>query len=328
MAIIGQDIKEAARWLQGEDVVGIPTETVYGLAGNALSEKALLRIFEVKRRPFFDPLILHVASVDAISEWVSDFPAESRVLAMRFMPGPLTLVLPKKDCIPDLVSSGLDTVAIRVPRHPLTLELLGQLPFPLAAPSANPFGYISPTSAVHVDKQLGDKIPYILDGGPCTVGLESTILDFSGDVPRVLRKGGLAVETLEALLGKLEVSQTGSSNPKAPGMLESHYAPRIPLTLDKGYPSQKNIPVQRIGALCFSEFMRHIPRENQLLLSASGDLEEAARNLFKALRQLEAGGYELILAEQVPEEGLGKAINDRLARAAGKKQDRNPADSA
>lgn len=324
MATIGQDIQEAANWLQAGEVVGIPTETVYGLAGNALNEKALLRIFEVKQRPFFDPLILHVASVDAISEWVSDFPAEARELAMRFMPGPLTLVLRKKDSIPDLVSSGMDTVAIRVPRHPLTLELLGQLPFPLAAPSANPFGYISPTTAGHVDKQLGEKIPYILDGGPCAVGLESTILDFSGEVPRVLRKGGLAVETLEDLLGKLEVSQTGSSNPKAPGMLESHYAPRIPLTLDKDYPVKQGIPPQRIGTLCFSRFMENIPTENQLLLSAEGNLEEAARNLFKALRQLESGGYDLILAEHVPEEGLGKAINDRLARAAGKKRDHDP----
>lgn len=317
MALIGQDIQEAARWLEAEDVVGIPTETVYGLAGNALSEKALLRIFEVKQRPFFDPLILHVASVEAIGEWVSDFPPQAQRLARMFMPGPLTLVLRKKAIIPDLVSAGMDTVAIRVPRHPLTQALLASLPFPLAAPSANPFGYISPTTAAHVDKQLGALIPYILDGGPCQVGLESTILDFSGEAPVVLRKGGLAVEQLAALLDNLSVAASSSSNPRAPGMLESHYAPATPLTLDERLPAKLHIAPENTGGLCFDQFLEHIPESNQYMLSEKGDLEEAARNLFKALRLLEAGGYQLIVAEKVPDTGLGKAINDRLMRAAG-----------
>ena len=316
MARIGQDIQEAARWLEAEDVVGIPTETVYGLAGNALSEKALLRIFEVKQRPFFDPLILHVATVEAIGQWVSDFPPQAQHLARMFMPGPLTLVLRKKAIIPDLVSAGMDTVAIRVPRHPLTQSLLASLPFPLAAPSANPFGYISPTTAAHVDKQLGALIPYILDGGPCQVGLESTILDFSGEVPVVLRKGGLAVEQLAALLDNLSVVETSSSNPRAPGMLESHYAPATPLTLDERLPAKLHIAPEKTGGLCFDHYFEHLPESNQYMLSAKGDLEEAARNLFKALRQLETGGYDMIVAEKVPDTGLGKAINDRLMRAA------------
>jgi len=318
MALIGQDIPTAVRWLEAEDVVGIPTETVYGLAGNALSEKALLRIFEVKQRPFFDPLILHVASVAAIGQWVSDFPAAAQHLAQHFMPGPLTLVLRKKPVIPDLVSAGMDTVAIRVPRHPLTQALLAALPFPLAAPSANPFGYISPTTAAHVDQQLGTQIPYILDGGPCQVGLESTIVDFSGEEPVVLRKGGLAVEQLEAFLGQVRVLETSSSNPRAPGMLESHYAPATPMTLDPGLPAKLQLSPEKIAGLCFDTYLPNIPVSHQYMLSPASDLEEAARNLFKALRHLEAGGYDLIVAEKVPDTGLGRAINDRLMRAAGK----------
>lgn len=316
MAIIGQDIAAAANWLKKGQVVGIPTETVYGLAGNALDEKALLQIFEVKQRPHFDPLILHVASVDHISYWVKDFPEAAIRIAESFMPGPLTLVLRKKNSIPDLVSSGMDTVAIRVPKHPMTRQLLEKLDFPLAAPSANPFGYISPTTAQHVDKQLGDKIPYILDGGPCQVGVESTILDFSGETPIVLRKGGLPIEKLEAQLGNLRVAEKSSSNPKAPGMLESHYAPRIPLSLNAEYALRHNIPAKQTAALRFSAFLPNVPEANQFVLSAKADLEEAARNLFKGLRVLETGNFDVILAEKVPDRGLGKAINDRLARAA------------
>nr|WP_310590383.1 L-threonylcarbamoyladenylate synthase [Dyadobacter sp. NIV53] len=228
MAIIDNDVQLAKQFLLKGQLVAIPTETVYGLAGNALDEKSVLSIFEVKNRPSFDPLIIHTDSLDKLKNYVTDLPASARNLAIAFWPGPLTLLLPKKSIIPDLVTSGLDHVAVRIPNHPLTLELLRQLEFPLAAPSANPFGYISPTKSEHVNAQLGEKIPYILDGGECGVGIESTIVGFVNDIPTVYRLGGLAIDEIENIVGKVNVLPHSSSNPQAPGMLKSHYAPRKP----------------------------------------------------------------------------------------------------
>jgi L-threonylcarbamoyladenylate synthase len=215
--------------LEKEELVAIPTETVYGLAANALNPIAVAKIFEAKERPTFDPLIVHTHALNEVENFVSDIHPALLKLAQVFWPGPLTLLLPKKDIIPNLVTSGLDRVGVRIPNHSLTLELLSKLSFPLAAPSANPFGYISPTKAEHVDKQLGTKIPYILDGGACEVGLESTIVGEENGEIIVYRLGGLSIDDIEAVVGKVFVQLNQSSNPKAPGQLKSHYAPKKPV---------------------------------------------------------------------------------------------------
>ncbi|MEN0005233.1 MAG: L-threonylcarbamoyladenylate synthase [Bacteroidota bacterium] len=314
--MIGTSIPQAIHFLQDEQVVAIPTETVYGLAGNAFSESAVLQIFKVKNRPSFDPLIVHTSHWERAKGWVRDMPEVLAHLAKAFTPGPLTLLLSKKAVIPDLVTSGSPLVAIRVPGHPLTQQLLGQLAFPVAAPSANPFGYISPTTAQHVEQQLGDKIPYILDGGACTVGLESTIVGIENGQVTIFRKGGISVEAIEAQVGKVVVKAHSTSNPKAPGMLKSHYAPRVPLVITTKDTAPLPFVPQLTGAIRFQHLHPAIPAEQQVILSENGGLEEAARRLFAAMRQLDGMALEGIVAELVPEQGLGRAINDRLRRAA------------
>lgn len=313
MASIGNHVEKAARHLQQQQLVGIPTETVYGLAGNAYSEKAVVRIFEVKKRPSFDPLIVHTSSLASARAFLRDIPDTAQWLAEKFWPGPLTLILPRNNRIPDLVTSGLDTVGVRIPRHPLSLSLLQQLDFPLAAPSANPFGYISPTTAQHVEAQLGDLIPYILDGGPCEVGVESTILGFEGDTVIVHRLGGISLEELQEHLPKVLVRTHSSSNPLAPGQLEGHYAPRRPLLLGSVQNLLQEYGKKGVAVLSFKD---SYPETACITLSPAGDLSEAARNLFKALRELDNLPVSYILAEEVPDYGLGRAINDRLRRAA------------
>ncbi|GAA4465577.1 L-threonylcarbamoyladenylate synthase [Nibrella saemangeumensis] len=317
MAQLGNDLQAAKQLLEQGEVVGIPTETVYGLAGNAFNPDAVLKIFTVKNRPAFDPLIVHTDSLTKVSQFVDEIPEPARKLAEKFWPGPLTLLLPKKPVIPELVTSGLSTVAVRIPNHPLTLALLRSLDFPLAAPSANPFGYISPTTAQHVVNQLGDQIPYVLDGGPCQIGLESTIIGFTDKHhPIVYRLGGMALETIEAVVGPLTVRSHSTSNPKAPGMLSSHYAPRKPLVLMPTHYAAVDPEMSDVGALAFQRPIENIPSDRQLVLSPTGDLTEAARNLFAYLRQLDQLDVDIIYAEKLPDEGLGRAINDRLRRAA------------
>ena len=321
MAGIGTNLLLAKQLLENNELVAIPTETVYGLAGNALSEEAVVRIFQVKDRPAFDPLIVHTHSLDKIRDFVSYLPDKAIQLATRFMPGALTLLLPKKSLIPDLVTSGLDTVAIRIPAHPLTLQLLESLDFPLAAPSANPFGYISPTTALHVENQLGNKIKYILDGGEAQVGIESTIVGFEEDAVWVYRLGGTSVEALEAVVGKVQVMPHSSSNPKAPGMLKSHYAPRKKLFLvhDKAQAQAliERYGSQNTGYLAFQGAHPGLPEGQQRVLSPAGNFAEAARNLFAYLRLLDALPVQVLVAERLPMQDLGRAINDRLSRAAG-----------
>lgn len=316
MAEIGTDIEKAARLLKQGKLVAIPTETVYGLAGNAFNEQAVLKIFETKNRPQFDPLIVHSSGVDWVKQHVKEIPTLAQTLMDEFWPGPLTLVLPKKDIIPDLVTSGLDSVAVRVPSHPMTQELIRLIDFPLAAPSANPFGYVSPTTAQHVNDQLGDKIDYILDGGSTKVGLESTIIGFEEGKPIVYRLGGLSIDVIEDLIGPVEVALNQSSDPKAPGMLKSHYAPGKPLYFGNPGEMIGEFEGKRIGFLGFMTRLEFLPPDRQLLLSPRGDLHEAAVNLFAFMRQFEEFPVDLILAEQLPEIGLGRAINDRLRRAA------------
>lgn len=317
MAEIGQNIDEAIRVLKNGELVGIPTETVYGLAGNALDPEVVLKIFEVKKRPAFDPLIVHIGNHTALDELILKIPAKAVKLASVFWPGPLTLILPKLKIIPDVVTSGLPTVAIRMPDHPLTLTLLNSLLFPLAAPSANPFGYVSPTTARHVADQLGHKISYILDGGECDIGIESTIIGFEGEDPVIYRLGGKSVEEIEDTVGRVRAIQTSSSRPSAPGMLLSHYAPgEKKVFLGQWDEYRKLLNRDETVLIRYREPDPDFPRDRQVILSESGDLREAAKNLFTTLRKLDAPGITYIVAELMPEEGFGRAINDRLRRAA------------
>jgi L-threonylcarbamoyladenylate synthase len=312
MATTSTDLHEAARLLRAGEVVAIPTETVYGLAANAFDEAAVLKVFDVKQRPSFDPLIVHIGHQAHVHRVACSLPTGAEALIEAFWPGPLTLVLPKQAAVPDLVTSGLDTVGVRMPAHPSALELLRLVDFPLAAPSANPFGYVSPTTAQHVADQLGDWIPYILDGGPCTVGVESTIIGWDGARWVLYRPGGIPVEAIEAVIGL--VSQAVKQVvPVAPGMLESHYAPRKPVHVGDIEALLHQFAGQRIGIISFRE-AHHGHRSEAL--SEQGDLAEAARNLFAVLRNLDSSDCAVILAERFPDEGLGRAINDRLRRAA------------
>ena len=285
-----------------------------------MNEDAVLKIFSVKNRPHFDPLIVHTHSKDAIKNYVEDIPALAEKLIDACMPGPVTVLLKKKNIIPDLVTSGLDSVAIRIPNHSLTLELLKQLDFPLAAPSANPFGYISPTTSHHVFDQLQGRIPYILDGGSTEVGVESTIVGFENGESVVYRLGGLTIEEIERVIGKVKINLNESSNPKSPGMLKSHYAPKKNLMIRQF--DDLTIEKQNTGVIAFDKYVEGIEKQNQILLSPKGDLialprgASPAKNLFAAMRKLDASDVEKIIAVKFPEVGLGRAINDRLKRAS------------
>jgi L-threonylcarbamoyladenylate synthase len=309
-------IVRAAEIIRQGGLVAFPTETVYGLGADALAGAACARIFDVKRRPHFDPLIVHVASAAEV-EGVADFSDErARRLADALWPGPLTLVLPKRAHVPEIVTAGLPTVAVRVPAHPVARALLAAAGRPIAAPSANPFGYISPTLAAHVDAQIGRDVDLVLDGGACPLGVESTIVDASGPSLALLRPGAMETERIEALVGKLEHSER-SDVPRAPGQLESHYAPRTPITwLDRrgaAPPAGSRVGLLAFGAPDPTLVARYAVVE---VLSATRDLREAAANLFACLHRLDAAGLERIDAEPVPNEGLGVAILDRLGRAA------------
>ncbi len=318
MADIGTDIDRAISALTEGKLVAIPTETVYGLAGNAFNPDAVASIFAAKNRPAFDPLIVHTGSLEQVKTLALKIPEKAGKLANSFWPGPLTLLLPKREIIPDIVTSGMPDAAFRIPDNPLTGKLLRALPFPLVAPSANPFGYISPTTAAHVNEQLGDKVAYILDGGPCEVGIESTIIGFPDEGPTVYRAGGLAREEIEKCIGPVQFIRHSTSNPKAPGMLKSHYAPRTPFRLGKLPEMIRQLEDRKTGILAFGKIPDGIIPEDTVVmnLSESGDLKEAAKNLFSYMRQLDNAKLDIILAEKVPDNGLGRAINDRLRRAA------------
>ena len=308
-------VERAAAILKGGGLVALPTETVYGLGANAFDPVAVAKIFAAKERPFFDPLIVHVPEIDWLPRVVRDFPPVARRLAERFWPGPLTLVLPKSDAIPDLVTSGLSSVGVRIPDHDLTRRVLQLANVPVAAPSANPFGRLSPTSAEHVRVQLGDRVDAILDGGPCRIGIESTVLEIDGDRLTLLRPGGIPVEEIVALVGHVsDVELTRMDKPNAPGMLASHYAPRTQLVLVSEIPLFPIWP--RTGLLDFcGESVR--PEFTAIeILSPTGDLVIAAANFFQALHRLDAMGLDGILAVRFPDRGLGRALNDRLQRAA------------
>jgi L-threonylcarbamoyladenylate synthase len=316
-SFIGHNIDIAATLLRKGEAVAIPTETVYGLGANALNVKAVAKIFQIKQRPTFDPLIIHLSDFEKVSDYVDDIPDIFKVLADKYTPGPITFLLKKKSIIPDLVTAGSPYVAVRIPSHPVIKALLEKLDFPLAAPSANPFGYISPTTAQHVADQLGNKIYYILDGGPCEVGLESTIIGMNeGGQIEVLRKGGLSVEKIMETTGPLIIRDTSTSNPEAPGMLTSHYAPKVPLILANIRELPVNINPERTGIIAFNNFVPNIAHKHQIVLSPSSHFGDAAFHLFAGMRYLDGCDIDIIYAELVPEHDLGIAINDRLRRAA------------
>jgi L-threonylcarbamoyladenylate synthase len=317
MTIISNNMSKAVKILNNEDVVAIPTETVYGLAGNIYSDKAIRKIFEVKQRPLFNPLIVHLHSVEQLDEIVSEFPPKAKLLADAFWPGSLTLVLKKKSTIPDVITAGKETVAVRIPNHPVALALLKELSFPLAAPSANPFNRISPTKALHVESYFKNAIQMVLEGGECKNGLESTIIGFENNEPILYRLGAISTEEIENIVGKINVKTKEEKTPNAPGMLAKHYAPKTRTYLvndiDKFITDYGD---KTIGLLSFSEAIMASNIKHIEILSKSRDLKEAASKLYSSLHILDHLDLDMIVAQRFPDIGLGKSINDRLERAA------------
>jgi L-threonylcarbamoyladenylate synthase len=310
---IGSDIGQAAEILRHGGLVAIPTETVYGLAGNALDAEAVIGIFEAKQRPRFNPLIMHLPSLEAAEEYVTAIPEVIREIAVKFSPGPISYLLPKARVVPDLLTAGSNKVVIRIPAHPMTMELLQQLDFPLAAPSANPFGYVSPVTARHVMDGLEGRIPYILDGGTCKVGVESTIIGTEGDEIVIYRVGGVSVEEIASVTGREVVLSLLHKRPETPGQLKTHYAPSTPMIVgdvDALIEANKN---KKIAVISFTAAYPKVYANK--ILSPSGNLHEAASSLFSAIREIDRSDAELILAERFPDVGIGRAINDRLGRA-------------
>ncbi len=320
--------EQAAHLLRRGGIVAFPTETVYGLAANALDPCAVAKVFAAKQRPHFDPLIVHLPDIAWLDRLARDIPDTAVRLVDTCWPGPLTIVVPRSELIPDIVTSGLDTVALRMPDHPLAKELLDKCGVPLAAPSANRFGCISPTCAQHVQDSLGNDIDMILDGGKCRVGIESTIVAFEDSgLPVILRPGGISPEMLEEACGcrprMIPHLLSKDDYPQAPGMLERHYSPATPLLLiENGADVPAPPPDGRRCALLLADKQKTtVPHGFSAveILSPDGNLTESAQRLFALLRKLDADNYDLLYAELVPDNGLGVAINDRLKRAAGQK---------
>ncbi|TGE33950.1 L-threonylcarbamoyladenylate synthase [Desulfosporosinus sp. Sb-LF] len=325
-------INEGAKWLQAGELVAFPTETVYGLGGNALDASACAKIFEAKGRPQDNPLIVHVCDRAMANNLVEVWTPVAELCVQHFWPGPLTLVLPKTVNVPDIVTAGLDNVAIRMPSHLVALRLIEKAGLPIAAPSANLSGKPSPTIGSHVWRDMRGKIPLILDAGACLVGVESTVLDVSGEVPTILRPGGISKEQLEAVLGEVQVdAPTDNQAPRAPGMKYRHYAPRGEMILLSG-PHERVVQrlgheirrgharLKKVGVLCSLESapLLHNWFPDLLFVLGSKDRpEEVASNLFEGLRLCDERGMDLILAEGIAERGLGTAIMNRLQKAAG-----------
>lgn len=318
--MITTDINKAKEILLKNELIAIPTETVYGLAGNAYNETAIKKIFTLKNRPFYNPLIVHLKSASCINDVALEIPESALILADKFWPGPLTLVLKKQPYISDLVTAGKETVAIRVPNHPLALALLDKLDFPLAAPSANPFGSISPTNAEHVFNYFGEELNIILDGGECEKGLESTIIGFENDQPVLYRHGSISLEEIEKITGKLNSSTNSDTSPNAPGMLSRHYAPKTDTYLTNTISELcECFEGKKIGLLLFKDQIKNKSIIHQEILSKTGNFNEAAKNLYAAMHRLDQNKLDVILAERLPDKGLGKTINDKLERATKRK---------
>ena len=317
--MITTDINKAKEILLKNELIAIPTETVYGLAGNAYNETALKEIFKLKNRPFYNPLIVHLKSASCITDVATEIPESALILAEKFWPGPLTLVLKKQPHISDIVTAGKETVAVRVPKHPLALALLDKLDFPLAAPSANPFGSISPTNAEHVFNYFGEKLKVILDGGECEKGLESTIIGFENNQPILYRHGSISLEEIEKITGKLSIITNSEKTPNSPGMLSRHYAPKTDTYLTNTISELLNcFKGKKIGILVFKNPFQDKRIVQEEILSKAGDFNEAAKNLYAAMHRLDQNNLDVIIAERLPDVGLGKTINDKLERATKK----------
>lgn len=318
-------LRRAAAALRRGEPVAFPTETVYGLGANALDPVAVAGVFEIKERPAFDPLIVHVATPDALHELaVEGDAADPRVAALQaaHWPGPLTLVLRKRAIVPGIVTAGLDTVAVRMPDHPVALALIRAAGVPIAAPSANRFGRVSPTRAEHVARQLGGRVGLILDGGPCRIGVESTVLLLAAGRAALLRPGGLPLEAIEAVIGPVEVPQDDAARSLSPGRARSHYAPHALVVLAAPQEPVRARRVERLGLLAANERGRATavrlggPYAAVEVLAPDGDPIVAAATLFDALHRLDDAGVDRIVAQPVTETGLGRAVMDRLRRAA------------
>lgn len=329
-AALPESIREAVDILRAGGLVAFPTETVYGLGADAFNDKAVCRIFEAKKRPTFDPLIVHVASFEQARSLWSEVPPEAELLARRFWPGPLTLVLPKSSEVSDLVTAGLPTVAVRMPGHDAALALIRALGKPIAAPSANVFGHTSPTAASHVSEDMGETVDLVLDGGACRVGVESTVIKIENGAGVLLRPGGIPADQIKSVL-RLAESRERPRAVESPGQMDSHYAPwtRFALLPKKfseftsefeeirgEWEARKNI-APRVGLLAYGKPAEDPHLESVQTLSERGDLVEAAANLFQAMRKLDKMHLDFILAEPVPSKGIGEAIMDRLRRASG-----------
>lgn len=318
MTTLSDEIVRASDQIRNGGLVGFPTETVYGLGANAFDAVAVAALFALKSRPRFDPLIVHIADSQELTDLVTEVPQTAVKLIERFWPGPLSLVLHKQSQIPDIVTAGLPSVAIRCPDHPVARELIRTAGVPIAAPSANRFGKVSPTTADHVREQFGDQLSMVLDGGPCQVGVESTVISL---VPTpdaqatLLRPGGVSREEIEAVIGPVAIGSNSTSRPTSPGQLTSHYAPFTPLVISSDDPPAGD---RRIGLLCLQEPIDGSMYAAVEVLSQQGCLREAAVNLFAAMRRLDAIGLDCIFARPVLEHGLGLAIMDRLRRASAK----------
>ena len=312
---ITNSIDKAAALLVAGEVVAIPTETVYGLAGNLFNPSAVEKIYTLKNRPRNNPLIVHVKDMEAALPLITEFPKPLQQLAEKYWPGPLTVLLKKSKLVPDSITAGSDFVAIRVPAHPLTKQLLEQIPFPLVAPSANPFTRISPTKAEHVEHYFGDSIPCILDGGSCSVGLESTIIGMNNNTPLLYREGVLGKLLLESLIGPIEKFNPQKNTILTPGQWPRHYAPLTKTILCKREEIMLHVK-DNTGIIVYKEPLLSVNTNQQHILSKTGSLVEAAKNLYQILHHVDKLNYETIICEMLPQEELGNTINERLKRAA------------
>jgi L-threonylcarbamoyladenylate synthase len=310
-------VTRAASLLDRGEVVAFPTETVYGLGADAFNAEAVAKIFELKKRPHFDPLIVHIADKERVSTLAAHIPPKARLLIERFWPGPLTLILAKSRLIPEIVTSGLGTVGIRMPNHPVAIALIQKLGRPVAAPSANPFGYMSTTRAEDVAHLFDSRLSLILDGGPSTFGIESTIVSFPGDSVLLHRHGSVGLEELAEVAGQVLEKKADDHSCEAPGELPYHYAPLTPLHIVDG---PENIEVENSAFLSFASPTGQVKSRWVKILSEQGNLREAAANFFSYLIQLDRIGTEIIYAQKLPEKGLGKAMMERLRKAEQKRR--------
>lgn len=323
-----EQYEEAAAVLRNGGLLGIPTETVYGLGADALNEDACRHVYEAKGRPQDNPLIIHIADAGWLPRYCKEIPASAYALARRFWPGPLTMILPKKDIVPMRTTGGLDTVAVRCPDHPVTLEIIRRAGIPVAAPSGNTSGRPSPTMAAHMVEDMWGKIDGIVDGGPCGVGVESTIIDLTCEPPRLLRPGGLPLEALEEVLGEVLVDKAvvaepeKGEKPKAPGMAYRHYAPKAPVTVISGDPETSAAYIEAhlsegSGVICFHEYLNRFSGHVVHDLGHKADKAEQARHVFDALRTFDGTEVTEIFAQCPDSSGLGLAVSNRLKKAAG-----------